>query len=327
MSRYLLLEKVKIQNANCIAGLTYGFPAISHFLGFTHALSRKLVPDFGIELTGCAVVCHQHQVQAYQPDGRGDYIFALTRNPLTKEGNTSPIVEEGRMHLTVSLIIECKGILDAAAVARFTEAVASQSYRQRLAGGQIVDLHKVIVFADDDIASLSRQVMRKVLPGFVLADRSSLLKQHYAQQKLLNPDTTMLDAWLDFAALKYQAVQPTATGAAAAEPQKVLWQYQPKPAPGYLVPITTGYKAISPLYQPGTVANSRDPQSPFCFVESAYGVGEWLSPHRINNLADVIWRYQHSDGWYICGTNGQQINPQLHPEQEILLEDETEMTY
>jgi len=289
-------------------------------------LSRKLAPRFGIELNGCAVVCHQHQVQAYQPDGWGDYIFALTRNPLTKEGNTAPIVEEGRMHLTVSLIVECSGMLAAADVARFEAEVTGLIQQQRLAGGQVVALHKVSVFADDDNTRLSRKLMRKVLPGFVLADRSLLLKQHYVQQKMTKPDTTMLDAWLDFAALKYQAM-PAGQEAETAENNKVLWQYQPKPASGYLVPITTGYKAISPLYQPGTVANSRDPQSPFCFVESAYGVGQWLSPHRIDNLADVVWRYQHSDGWYLCATNGQQTNPQLHPEQEILLEDKTEMTY
>ncbi|MBU4202241.1 MAG: type I-F CRISPR-associated protein Csy2, partial [Candidatus Altiarchaeota archaeon] len=31
------------------------------------------------------------------------------------------------------------------------------------------------------------------------------------------------------------------------------------------------------LYQPGDVANTRDPDCPFCFVESAHGLGEWRS--------------------------------------------------
>ena len=41
MTSYILLEKVSVEDANCIAGFTYGFPAITGFLGFTHAISRK----------------------------------------------------------------------------------------------------------------------------------------------------------------------------------------------------------------------------------------------------------------------------------------------
>ena len=43
MSSLILLRRIKIENANTIAGLTYGFPAITHFMGFSHALSRKLM--------------------------------------------------------------------------------------------------------------------------------------------------------------------------------------------------------------------------------------------------------------------------------------------
>ena len=73
MKSLLLLRQVEVENANAINGLTYGFPAISHFLGFTHALSRKLDAAHGLTLGGCAVICHQHQLQAYQPDDHGDF--------------------------------------------------------------------------------------------------------------------------------------------------------------------------------------------------------------------------------------------------------------
>src|SRR5690554_6212642 len=107
MKSLLSIKNIKVENANAIAGLTYGFPAVSNFLGFTHALSRALNKKLGLSLGGCAIICHQHRVQAYQPAGWGDYVFALTRNPLTKEGNTQPFNEEGRMHMEVSLLIEC----------------------------------------------------------------------------------------------------------------------------------------------------------------------------------------------------------------------------
>lgn len=328
MSNYILLEHIKVQNANCIAGFTYGFPAITHFLGYTHALSRKLQQQFGIELTGCAVVCHQHQVQAYQPGGWGDYVFALTRNPLTKEGNTAPIVEEGRMHFTVSLILESSKAFSGTQQQQLVETLTVLAQRQKLAGGQVICLKGVSLYSDDDEQALSRKLLRKVLPGFVLTDRSELLKQHYQQLISAQPNATMLDAWLDFAALIYQATAPDEAGSPT-EQHTVEWVRVSKPDKGYLVPITTGYKAISALHPAGTVANSRDPQYPFCFVESAYGVGQWLSPHRVPVLRDVIWRYQQHGPWYLCTTNTSKNALKLHPEQEAALAElaETEITF
>jgi CRISPR-associated protein Csy2 len=328
MSSYILLEHIKVQNANCIAGFTYGFPAITHFLGYTHALSRKLKHDFGIELTGCAVVCHQHQIQAYQPGGWGDYVFALTRNPLTKKGNTAPIVEEGRMHLTVSLILESSRAFRSGEHQQLIATIEVLAQCQKLAGGQITDMRKVSLYSDDDEQALSRKLLRKVLPGFLLTDRSELLKAHFLHLVKTQPDATMLDAWLDFSALTYSAV-PSVNVDEPTEQDTASWQRVEKPGKGYLVPITTGYKAISALHAAGTVTNSRDSQYPFCFVESVYGVGQWISPHRATHVRDVIWRHKHQGPWYLCTTNTVERTLQLHPEQEAALTEstETELSY
>ncbi len=40
MKGLLLLDRIEVQNANAAAGMTWGFPALTQFLGFTHALSR-----------------------------------------------------------------------------------------------------------------------------------------------------------------------------------------------------------------------------------------------------------------------------------------------
>lgn len=48
MSSLILLRRLRVENANAIAGVTWGFPAITHFLGFTHALSRKLTQSHGL---------------------------------------------------------------------------------------------------------------------------------------------------------------------------------------------------------------------------------------------------------------------------------------
>lgn len=78
---YVVFERISVQDANCIAGFTYGFPAITHFLGFGHALSRRLFVSQSVTLQGCAVICHQHQIHAYQPKENRDYVFAQSRNP------------------------------------------------------------------------------------------------------------------------------------------------------------------------------------------------------------------------------------------------------
>ncbi len=80
------------------------------------------------------------------------------------------------------------------------------------------------------------------------------------------------------------------------------WEYQPKPMPGYLVPLMCGYQRISPLYEPGEVANSRDETTPFAFVEAVYGVGEWRGLHRITDIEPLLWRYRTTDSGYYCST-------------------------
>jgi len=87
MSQYLLINRIKVQGANAIAGFTWGFPAITHFLGFTHNLTRKLQNNSGISdirLSGCAVIAHQHQVHTY-----GYNQFIQSKNPAYQFGEDS----------------------------------------------------------------------------------------------------------------------------------------------------------------------------------------------------------------------------------------------
>ncbi|MDO6107246.1 type I-F CRISPR-associated protein Csy2 [Pseudomonas aeruginosa] len=65
-------------------------------------------------------------------------------------------------------------------------------------------------------------------------------------------------------------------------------------SPGWLVPIPAGYNALSPLYLPGEVRNARDRETPLRFVENLFGLGEWLSPHRVAALSDLLW-YHHAE--------------------------------
>lgn len=293
MSYLILLPHIRIENANAVSGLTWGFPAVTHFLGYVHALSRKISINHGVRFEGCAVVSHQHQVQAYS-SGR-DYQFALTRNPLTKEGKTASFNEEGRMHLTVSLLIECQGEILNGEYGKeaLCATLLTLCQSQKLAGGSIVSMRHPQIFQQPANDTELRQILWRLMPGYVLYDRSEWLMEHHLKRQQQQPEGTLLDAWLDFAAMKYQPE-------ASEHNDEVKWVFQPKPMPGYLVPLMCGYQRISPLYAPGEVENARDVTTPFAFAEAVYGVGEWRGLHRVADIESVLWRYHTTDTGYYC---------------------------
>ncbi|MFT5721476.1 MAG: CRISPR-associated protein Csy2 [Motiliproteus sp.] len=319
MSDVLILRHLKVEGANAIAGQTWGFPAISNFLGFVHALSRKAEPELGLTLEGCGVICHSHQPLSYKTESWGDQTFSLTRNPhftrkqatkFVKEGTPPPFVEEGRMLMDVSLVIPVEGRIRSGDDHR-RELAAQLSLwvqMQRLAGGTIRELGSVeLQTIPDDEAEASRttrKLLRSLLPGFALVSRAETLTDHLSDLRQSNPQTEAIDAWLDFAALKYQAEQPEEETAADVP---VAWQRIPKPASGWIVPITIGYRGISELHEPGTVTRTRDGKTAFRFVESVYSIGQWLSPHRVTLLDDLVWHYDADPdaGWYLCTNNWQ----------------------
>ncbi|MEE9333230.1 MAG: type I-F CRISPR-associated protein Csy2 [Granulosicoccaceae bacterium] len=317
MKSLLIVPHLQVENANAISGMTWGFPAISNFLGFTHALSRKLEQHASHTLGGCAVVCHGHSVQAYQPSGWGDYVFSLTRNPLTKDSRSPPFVEEGRMHMEVTLLIECHfsvsdldfgGVSDEEDAAHLETWIQDQLPHHRLAGGTIATWEPVrlkkLPQQQDAYDRFVRKTLLQLLPGFVLVDRGDLWQHHHKQVTSKDAETALLDSWLDFIATYFKANSPekpeSSSVAADKSTANSKWHRVPKPASGWLVPISIGYKAISPLYKPGEVLRSRDMDTPYRFTEAVYSIGQWISPHRVRQLESIFWRYHHEGGWYLC---------------------------
>ncbi|MCD9510369.1 type I-F CRISPR-associated protein Csy2 [Photobacterium phosphoreum] len=291
-----IIKNMHIEGANTIAGFTYGFPAITQFLGFVHALSRKIEPQHGISFDGCAVMCHQHQVHAYRGSDWDDYGFALTRNPLAKDGKTAPIVEEGKMNLCVSLLIECKGFSSGNSEQEqlISDAIKTLALGQRCAGGRITHIEACQFKPMPNEASDCRKLLRPLLPGFILCDRSDYLQQHNESN-----DQNMIMNWLDFSALRYR--YETLTESNSPNVEQGQWERVNKPQSGYLVPLMIGYKQISDVFAAGEVANVRDNTTPFAFTEAVYSVGEWIgSPSRVESINQILWRYQYSSPYYLC---------------------------
>jgi len=339
MSQYLVLSHIKVQNANSIAGLTWGFPALTQFLGFTHALSRKLSTNYdghyATELSGCAVISHEVQNKVYQPKKYADFEFLQSKNPpvLAKHKSASPpIIEEGKMNLTVSLVIELSKTLELTTdeIKQLEQVVADSCARMRLAGGTIININNIKLFSantQEQQQDMLKKVKRLTMPGFVLLDRNEYLQQHYQNLVAKSEDNNtrspqVFDAWVDFSAMKFKA-SPIVDKNSQSSSQELTentpadWQYQAKPFSGYLVPLMTGYKAISSLYDAGEVLNTRDESTPSRFVEAIHSVGEWKGVHSISVLSNIIWRYQHDSQWYLCKQTEDKVTLETDDELEI----------
>lgn len=320
MSQYLVLSKIRLQKANCIAGFTWGFPAITQFLGFTHALQRKLTSEYDISFSGCAVISHDYWLHVYKPKPQANYEFIQSKNPAVlakhKTHSSPPIIEEGKMNLTVSLVIELSKELLATTekIEAFKQKVLQKCLTSRLAGGSVLSIGQVDLLSastKEQYDHLNRRLKRLTMPGFILQDRSDYLKQHFERLQTDSPDAELLDAWLDFSALKYRAdpklkddeEQPT-------EQTDAEWVQVPKPNKGWLVPIMTGYKAISEQYPTDEVSDLRvsdkdDSVVGCCFVEAIHSIGEWKGVHRVKDVKDMIWKYHYENDWYLCSQKTQ----------------------
>ncbi|WP_417598475.1 type I-F CRISPR-associated protein Csy2 [Oceanospirillum sp.] len=316
MSQYLVLSRIKIQNANTIAGFTWGFPAITSFLGFTHALNRKLSDsyngDYPCELSGCMVIANRADNKVYRPKKFSDFEFIQSKTPpvLAKHKNSSPpIIEEGKVNLTVSLVIELDTPLSLTSdkSVEFENYIESLCRSMHIAGGTVLDLAKVKLLSastEEQHRTLINKVKRLCMPGFVLKDRSDDLQQRVEEitsQSDVELPQPRLNAWLDFSALKFVAQPKLKEGQTQPDEQTdATWGYESKVYKGYLVPLMVGYKAISDVYEAGQIENTRDPDTPACFVEAVHSVGEWVSMHRVRNLDEFIWCYHQQDEWYLC---------------------------
>ncbi len=300
----ILLPHLNVQNANAISGpFTWGFPAATAFTGFVHALQRRLQHD-EVCLDGVGIVCHRFTPLVDNADG-WNHNFCLTRNPLApppgtkfqkKDGKvkTPGIVQEGRAHLDVSLLVGVHGYLDEDERAVFIDEVDAMVERMRLAGGSILSRRKrwrrpmfyELSTNDENDRQIFRGIRRSLLPGFALLNRQNILLEHWKEMLQENPAADQLDALLDLVALHVDPVE--------GENGDVEWQVHRR-APGWLVPLPVGYAGISPLYSAGKVCNERDATKPFRFVESVCSVGEWISPHRIEHPYEMLWYHEFDE--------------------------------
>ncbi|OBW95534.1 type I-F CRISPR-associated protein Csy2 [Gallibacterium salpingitidis] len=314
---YLLFKQVEIKQANAISSpLTYGFPAIGGFVGAIHNLSRKMqayYPDAA--LNGVLIACNHYQLQAYRPHRYADYTFNQTRNPLLKDGSSPAFVEEGKIHLTVSLVVEVSvsedlqdTLKDQQQAEDFTKTLSTLLLQQRIAGGSVFRIGNTKLFP----LSSSNEITRQLQPAFVLMDAKQDLiaitkelqtgikhqvlfnevcpMKNEQDQPVLshyspNPKATALDALFEVACLHHI---PTKS-----EKNTTTWDLSSvKEERGWLVPIPIGYQGIYPPFQPNELQHCRNPQYPSQYVEAIYSLGKWVFPYRLKDqFEQCFWHY------------------------------------
>lgn len=166
----------------------------------------------------------------------------ITSNPLRKKGASferPPFIEEARVHLTVSLLMEVDGLAPSS-FSTFTEKTTAALMGMKIAGGDILDFSPIqdhmesastrnsrLLLVDEDHERDVRRAIRSLMPGYVLVERRQLLKRK--QEELNQQD--ILQVMLDLLALHYEY-----------DDEQDSWHLQPRKEKGWLVPSSRDSK-------------------------------------------------------------------------------------
>lgn len=289
---YLVFRKVHIINANSISSpITYGFPAVSGFLGAFHAMLRKMAEVAELQtygLGGVLLACHDCLPQVYRTSKYNNYTFNQSRNPIKKDGKTASIIEEGKCHLTMTFVVEVLGEEDLSASEK--QQLIDQSHQwiqqQHMAGGSVRGLAKEepIIFLEEESID---DAIPLLMPAFVLMDAREEFADIIAEFQQENPQATALDALLGVCTLHHVPEEK--------KNDKVEWKtLSKKTGRGWLVPMPIGFQGISELYEAGVMQNVRNPEYPSQYVEAIYSLGKWVYPQRLyKKIEKAFWQYSY----------------------------------
>lgn len=288
IKQLLIIPHIKVHNANALSSpFTIGFPAMTAWLGATHALQRKLnAAGFdALKFSATAVISHQCDLQTHR--GVGDYVDSIigTGNPLDKTGARSAFIEEARCHLDVSLLIEYAGITKDDEQQLLDKITHLLNANIKIAGGDILGFKPPETLKiEEGVEKDLRKLTRKLMPGYAIMERRELM------QEAMEQGQDAIDALLDYLAIHHNCEQD--------DEGNVSWTSYRK-TKGWIVPIATGFHGISEL---GTAKNQRDPDTPHRFAESVLTLGEFKMPHSIKSINEILWQYhvEEEQNLYLC---------------------------
>lgn len=292
----LLLPHIKIHNANALSSpYTIGFPAMSAFMGASHALQRYL-QEFNINFKGVAVISHNFNLQTYK--GLNDFEHSIigVGQPLElkAEGKATraSFIEAARCHLEISLVISCSEInkeQESLIIEKVSKLLNSQI---KIAGGDILSFKPPKFYRNFEKLRLA------LMPGYALLERRDLVK------KAMEAGQDALDAIIDNLALHHECERIE---------DKINWHSRRKNTQGWIIPIATGFQGISEL---GHAKNQRDQDTLHCFAEAIVTLGEFKMIYKFDFLEQLLWHYI-----YDAKTQGYYCQQQLADRDTLLEED------
>lgn len=263
---YLLLKNILVLNANALSGaLIAGFPAVTAWLGFVHALERKVrmrgFPSVRLNYTG--IICHHCDLRLYAEYAGMAYSVLNHRKPADKKGRFPSLTEEVYCHLNVSLFICGENIKDKNK--EFITAVSEVIKTLKIAGGDITDSGQQETGIFPDNKRRWREFRQRISPGYVLMERRDVM-------------INAMNSGMDAMAALLKGI--TAPGVA-------------------LTPVVTGYQGLSP---PEAAENSRKEGIPHCFAESIITLGEFRRVDELQHPSDMLWGYHYlpDEKLYLC---------------------------
>lgn len=290
---YLLLPKIEIQNANALSSLcTIGFPAMTAWMGAVHALERKVRLTESlreVRFINLGVISHESRLQVYKNPGDYHYSIAISSNPLRKKGGNTferpPFIEDPRIHLKVSLLIECQGVTGDNEN-ELLETVGDLLPLLKMAGGDVLTCKPpAVYFASEDKPEEQKKILHRLMPGFAVIERRHLLEQAE------NGEGDTLDTLLSFLMIHHEAEINK-------ENEVRAWTSKRREA-GWLIPLVVGFQGLTRL---GKVKAQRDPNVSHRFAEPVITLGEFKMPYRFSSVEDLMWHYEYDEGndLYIC---------------------------
>jgi CRISPR-associated protein Csy2 len=318
----LVVPKIEVQNVNIItSSLTWGFPSPTAFCGLTHGLQRFFEKEFKLEMNGVGIICNKFSPQVSNLDNYKDICFHLRKFPAKKDGGNAPIIQEGRANMTISLVIGLNGecLYDGTDLEDICKKISERIYNSSIAGGNITNYIStknkpelyLIPGTEEELKKLNRTITRKLLPGFALVSRESMLEDHFQSMKENESSISKFDALLDITSLTIEQIKSKKEDVKENKNEKkdegekeILKTRVIKKSNGWLVPITSGYKSIYKTINSQSVKNGRDNSCDYQLVENTYTLGQWISPHRIKDITNILWEqnYHNDTEYYECTT-------------------------
>ncbi|HFF2860627.1 type I-F CRISPR-associated protein Csy2 [Acinetobacter baumannii] len=277
MSRYVVIPRMRVQNANMQTNgfLLGGVPLFAANM-FAHHLARQL----GTQEEGIIYIHHDQQRlggQAYgrfTPAQRRGAVFIGKKDYSSKNKYALSLQPTASCHLEFSLVIKFSS-------SRISpEKLTNILKRSRFAGGQIIEFLEITTHAENELET----ALKKIKTGFAILDRQDLLIE-YQQRKQIN----RVQAFTQLLALKTDALR------AFFNDQNLSW----------ISATNLGYALLEPLTdQRAGIRQAQDQENTaHAYAEPLTGIIQYFSLGEIlrrnteaeddtwHNLQKLLWTY------------------------------------